>query len=52
MLFAVSIENVMDFWENISFSIIYSECENEDEKIFKEEKSVEIPKILGLIKII
>ena len=27
-----------------------SKCKNEDEKIFKEEESVEILKILGLIK--
>ena len=26
-----------------------SECENEDEKMFKEEESIEILKILGLI---
>ena len=30
-------------------SIICSTCENEDGKIFKEEESVEILKILGLI---
>ena len=30
--------------------IIYSECKNEDKKLFKEEKSIEIVKILGLIK--
>ena len=29
-------------------SIICSKCENEDEKIFKEEGSIEILKILGL----
>ena len=32
------------------FSIICSKCENEDEKVSKEEKSIEIRKILGLIK--
>ena len=31
--------------------IICSKCENEYEKIFKEEESMEILKILGLIKI-
>ena len=31
-------------------SIICSKCKNEDEKIFKEEDSIEILKILGLIK--
>ena len=30
-------------------SIICNKCKNEDEKIFKEEESVEILKILGLI---
>ena len=30
-------------------SIICSRCENEDGKIFKEEESVEILKIFGLI---
>ena len=33
-------------------SIICSKCKNEDEKIFKEEESNEILKILGLIEII
>ena len=31
-------------------SIICSECENKDDKRFKEEESIEILKILGLIK--
>ena len=31
-------------------SISCSKCKNEDEKIFKEEKSIEILKILGLIE--
>ena len=31
-------------------SIISSECKNEDKKIFKEEESFEILKILGLIQ--
>ena len=30
--------------------IICSNCKNEDEKIFKEEKSIEILNILGLIE--
>ena len=30
-------------------SVICSKCKNEDEKIFKEEDSIEIAKILGLI---
>ena len=31
-------------------SIICSKCKNKDEKIVKEEKSIEILKILGLIR--
>ena len=31
-------------------SIISSKCKNEDEKIFKEEESIEILKILDLIE--
>ena len=31
-------------------SIICSKCKNEDEKIFKEEDSIQILKIIGLIK--
>ena len=31
-------------------SIICSKCKNEDEKIFKEEESIELSKILGLIE--
>ena len=38
------------FEETLVFSIICSMCENEDEKIFKEEKSMEILKIIGLIE--
>ena len=30
-------------------SVICSNCKNEDEKIFKEDKSIEILKILSLI---
>ena len=30
-------------------SVICSKCKNEDEKIFKEEESIEILKILGFI---
>ena len=35
--------------KTLVFSIICSKCENEDEKIFKEE-SLEILKFLGLFK--
>ena len=31
-------------------SVICSTCKNEDEKLFKEEESIEILKILGLIE--
>ena len=34
----------------VVLSIICSKCKNEDEKIFKEEESIEILKILGLIE--
>ena len=37
-------------WEKaLALSIICSKCKNEDEKIFKEEESIEILKIFGLI---
>ena len=32
------------------FSIICGRCKNEDESLFKEEESIEILKILGLIE--
>ena len=35
--------------KTLVLSIICSKCKNEDEKIFKEEESTEILKILGLI---
>ena len=35
--------------KTLVLSIICSKCINEDEKIFKEEDSIEIIKILGLI---
>ena len=36
--------------KTLVFSIIFSNCKNEDEKLFKEEESVEILKILDLIE--
>ena len=36
--------------KKLVLSIICSECKNEDEKLFKEEESIEILKILGLIE--
>ena len=38
------------FEKTLFLFIISSKCENEDEKVFKEEESTEILKILGLIK--
>ena len=32
------------------FSFIYNKCENKNQKIFKEEESIEILKILDLIE--
>ena len=37
------------FKKSLSLSIVYSKCGHEYEKIFKEEESTEILKILGLI---
>ena len=39
-----------NFEKTLVFPVICSKCNNEDEKIFKEEESVEILKNLGLIK--
>ena len=36
--------------KKLVLSIICSKCKNEDEKLFKEEESIEILKILGLIE--
>ena len=38
------------FEKTLVLSIICSKCKNEDEKIFKEEESIEILKIIGLFK--
>ena len=35
---------------NIFEFIVWSKCEKEDEKIFKEEESIEIFKIFGFMK--
>ena len=40
------------FEKTLVLSVICSKCENDDEKIFKEEEPIEILKILGLIKYI
>ena len=36
--------------KKLVLSFICSKCENEDEKLLKEEESIEILKILGLIE--
>ena len=38
------------FEKTLVLSFICSKCKNEDEKIFKEEESIEILKILGSIE--
>ena len=40
------------FEKTLVLSIICSKCENDNEKIFKEEEPIEILKIIGLIKYI
>ena len=55
-LFVASIENLIILKyhtflkKTLVISIICSKCENEDGKIFKEERLTEISKIFGLIK--
>ena len=51
----VSIENwktsnIILLEKKLLLSIICSKCKNEEEKIFKEEESIKILKILGLIE--
>ena len=36
--------------KTFAFSIICSKCKSEDEKIYKDEGSIEILKLLGLFK--
>ena len=36
--------------ETVVLSIICSKCKNQDEKLFKEEESIETLKILGVIE--
>ena len=36
--------------KTLVLSIICSKCKNEDEKLFKEEESIELLKIIGLIE--
>ena len=55
-LVAVSIEILKNlkyhtsFEKTLVFSIICSKCKNEDERFFKDEESIEILKVLGLIE--
>ena len=53
VLFIVNIENLKNLKylleKTLVLTIICSKCKNEDGKIFTEEKSIEILKILGLI---
>ena len=42
------ISNILE--KTLVFSIICSKSKNEDEKIFKEEESIEILKFLGLVE--
>ena len=54
-LFVASIENFKNlkyhtFGKTLILFIIWSKCENEDEKIFKEEESIEMLKIVRLFK--
>ena len=39
-----------NFEKTLVLSVICSRCENENKKIFKEKKSIEILTILGLIE--
>ena len=50
-LFVVSIENLKYLLEKILvLSIICNKCKNDNKKLFKEEESIEILKINGLIE--
>ena len=44
----LKISNILE--KKLVLSIICSKYKNEDENIFKEEESIEMPKILGLIE--
>ena len=41
---------MIHFEKTLILSIINSKCKSEDEKILKEEESIEILKILGLVE--
>ena len=53
-MFAINTDNLKTlkyhiFKKTLSLSIVYSKCGHKYDKIFKEEQSIEILKILGLI---
>ena len=56
MLFVVNIENLKALGyhtlskKTLVISITCSKCKNGDEKVFKEDESIEILKIFGLTK--
>ena len=48
-MFAINIENLKKHLKCCIFYNVYSKCGHEYEKIFKEEESLWILKILGLL---
>ena len=51
----IRVENLKTFRSHIlskSTIYFYYKCQNEEEKLFKEEESVQILKVVSLIKII
>ena len=53
-MFAINRENLKKikisfvFKKSLNFSIVYKKCGHEYKKIFQEEESIEILKVLGL----
>ena len=43
-------ENIIDLGKTLVLSLIWGKRNNEDKKVFKEEESTEILKIIGFIK--
>ena len=55
MFFAASIEHLKNLkyhtsYKNINSFYCLMKCNNDDEKVFKEEESIEIYKIFGFIE--
>ena len=46
----IILKNIKTLWKTLALFIICSKCKNKDEKIFKEDESIKILKILGLIE--